>query len=354
MPPPGSAPRPSSSSSTPASSTSTATSTSSSSTPRTRPEDILYPPHRCQSRAGGGAALDLLPTLWFRNTWAWGTDARRPKPDANRTVRSASARSAIDHPREPRPLPAQTPFCEAPELALVHRERDELPERLFGRTERPHAYVRRTASTTSSCRASATPSIRRPKLAPRRRLLVFTSTLAPARRRSRSACGCRVATSHRPGTVRRASSIEMCCARSHREADEFYHPLAIRGPAVGRRLRGVMRQAFAGMLWSKQFYGYDVKRWLHGHDADPDAAAARAPERAQPRLDAPGTTTTSSPCRTSGSIPGTPPGTWPSTCHAFAPRSIRSSPRSQLILLLREWYMHPNGQIPAYEWASAT
>ena len=77
-------------------------------------------------------------------------------------------------------------------------------------------------------------------------------------------------------------------------------------PTISRRTRKqVMRQAFAGLLWSKQFYHYIIRDWLKGDPAQP-AAAAGAPQRPQPRLDRTCTTPTSSRCRTSGSTPGTP------------------------------------------------
>ena len=130
------------------------------------------------------------------------------------------------------------------------------------------------------------------------------------------------------------------------EADEFYS--AVIPPRLSADENNVMRQAFAGMLWSKQFYNYDVRRWL---DGDP-AAAAPARRRARPAATATGATSstpTSSRCPTPGSTRGTPPGTSPST--ASSCRSwTRSSPRSSSCCMLREWYMHPNGQIPAYEW----
>ena len=113
--------------------------------------------------------------------------------------------------------------------------------------------------------------------------------------------------------------------------------------------RLVQRQAFAGMIWSKQFFYFDVPQWLQG-DATQTAPPARARDTAATANGRISTTPTSSRCRTSGSTRGTPRGTSPST--AFRSRtSIRSSPRSSSLLLTREWYMHPNGQMPAYEWA---
>ena len=119
------------------------------------------------------------------------------------------------------------------------------------------------------------------------------------------------------------AAFDTLLAQRAHEADEFYAELQREVPDADARL--VQRQAFAGMIWSKQFYYYDVPQWLHGR---PGAAAPphSASTAAMP-TGCTSTTPTSSRCRTSGSIPGTPPGTWRST--AFRSRwSMPSSPRS--------------------------
>ena len=113
-------------------------------------------------------------------------------------------------------------------------------------------------------------------------------------------------------------------------------------------MRNVQRQAFAGMLWSKQYYRFFVNRWLEGDPAQP-------PPPRDAGADATTTGGTSPPatccrCRTSGSTRGSPRGTWRSTRSPFAMIDPDFA-KDQLLLLTREWYMHPNGQIPAYEWA---
>ena len=101
------------------------------------------------------------------------------------------------------------------------------------------------------------------------------------------------------------------------------------------------------MLWTKQFYYYDVDRWLDERGADPFSPTARA--RRATSTGTTCTTPTSSRCRTSGSTPGTRRGTWPSTS---SPLTLVDDDfgKQQLDLMLRERYLHPNGQIPAYEW----
>ena len=96
-----------------------------------------------------------------------------------------------------------------------------------------------------------------------------------------------------------------------KEADEFY--AAVIPASLDADAANVMRQALAGMLWSKQFYHYDVDKWLEERGSDP-VQGQRARRRRATTTGTTCTTATSSRCRTSGSIPGTRPGTWPSTC----------------------------------------
>ena len=98
-------------------------------------------------------------------------------------------------------------------------------------------------------------------------------------------------------------------AERRAEADEFYAELTPAGASADEAM--VLRQACAGMLWSKQLFYYDVTRWLDGDPAQP-APRSRARAGGTPG-GATSTGSTSSPCRISGSIPGSPPGTWPST-----------------------------------------
>jgi hypothetical protein len=130
-----------------------------------------------------------------------------------------------------------------------------------------------------------------------------------------------------------------------READEFYATVTPRHLSADGRL--VMRQALAGMLWSKQFYHYDVRRWLKGDPGQPDRPPS-AP-RPQRRLAAAGQRRRDLHAGQMGVplVRGVGSGV---SLRALA--IVDSSfAKSQLVLLLREWYMHPNGQLPAYEWA---
>ena len=135
-------------------------------------------------------------------------------------------------------------------------------------------------------------------------------------------------------------------ASAQAEADDYFADLI--PAAASAEEAAVARQGIAGLMWGKQFYHFDVKQWLTG---DPGSAPP-PPGRRYGRNNAwwHMNSSTSSRCRTRGSTPGTRPGTWRSTCVTIA-RVDPGFAKSQLLLLLREWYMHPNGQIPAYEWA---
>ncbi len=132
-----------------------------------------------------------------------------------------------------------------------------------------------------------------------------------------------------------------------READEFY--ATVIPPDLSADAHNVMRQGFAGMLWSKQFYHYVVKDWLEGDPGSPPPPG-RAPAADATMSGPTSTTRTSSPCPTSGSIPWY--AAWDLAFHCIPLALVDSDfAKEQLTLMLREWYMHPNGQIPAYEWA---
>ena len=132
-----------------------------------------------------------------------------------------------------------------------------------------------------------------------------------------------------------------------KETKAYYDLKIPQGLSPGER--AVADQAYAGLLWSKQYYLYQVAQWLEGDPNQPPPDENRK-ERPEPTTGTISGPRTSFPCPTIWNIPGSRHGTWPST-RSSSPASIPFSPSTQLILLLREWYMHPNGQIPAYEFA---
>ncbi len=255
------------------------------------PEDILVR-ITVENRGPEPATLHVLPTLWFRNTWSWGGEAPRPAlrqagpgrdrrrrtPSSGRGTCPARAPPRCSSPRT-RPTPSassgaanRTPFVkDGIDRCIVHGQR--------GRGESP-------AAGHQGGRALSPHGGGRP---------VADDPAAPPRGRGR-------------GALRHAAST-----RSWRRAGR--RPTSSTPPSSRRRsdadAANVMRQALAGMLWSKQFYHYDVDRWLEERGAAPFE-----PKRAPPPATSTGitwTTPTSSRCRTSGNTRGTRRGTWPST-----------------------------------------
>ncbi len=148
------------------------------------------------------------------------------------------------------------------------------------------------------------------------------------------------------GAAAFGAEFDALFARRIADADEFYRPLAAAEMSDDERL--VQRQAFAGLLWSKQFYHYDVRRWLCGDPAGRAAAVERWDGRNR------------SWTHLNNHDVISMPDTWEYPWYASWDLAFHTIPlamidpqfaKHQLVLLLREWFMHPNGQLPAYEWA---
>src|SRR4051794_37805688 len=275
------------------------------------------------NRGPEAATLQVLPTLWFRNTWSWGTGAAKPSLTAD------GAQVRIAHPD----LGAWRLYAqEGGELLFCENETNN--ERLFGvpnTSAHPKdaigdhvvggAPLEATQGTKSAVHhvleipagGSATVRVR----------LTADEVKAPLGRDFEEVF-----------TARRA------------EADEYYGTVIPAGLDADRA--GVMRQSLAGLLWSKQYYEYDVHRWLHEHGVNPWAPdAAHSPVRNAAWFH-----------MVAGDIMSMPDkweypwfAAWDLAFHC-APLSLVDVDfaKEQVELLLRSRYMHPNGQIPAYEW----
>jgi hypothetical protein len=286
------------------------------------------------NRGPDAAPLHVLPTLWFRNTWDW--DAGAPKPRLSSSVGLAEASViAAEHPTLGRyRLAAEG----SPDLLFVENETN-VP-RVFGlASSRPfpkdgiHDYVvHGHADAVNSAREGT-------KAAAHYHVTLGPGETATWRLRlSDTAAG--------SGSGPFGRSFDRTMAARLREADEFYgvvipHTLSAEG-------RSVMRQALAGMLWSKQFYHYDVKRWLTGDPTQPPPPAERREGRNHEWTHLFNEDVISMPDK--WEYPWY--AAWDLAFHAIALALVDPEyAKSQLLLFLREWYMHPNGQIPAYEWA---
>ncbi|MEP6660888.1 MAG: glucosidase [Acidimicrobiales bacterium] len=284
------------------------------------PDDIVM---RVSARNAGAetATLDLLANVWFRNTWSWGLDDRRPRLTAK-----DGAIVAEHHALGRRVLSGSG----SPELLFCDNESNAL--RLWG---------------GQGCRY--------PKDGIGDHVVHGTDTVNPDAQGTKGAMRYRLFVA--PGesaqlTVRLSTdgkgvgqdAVAVLEARE-READAFYSTLTPAGATAEEA--SVMRQAFAGMLWSKQFFHYNVARWLDGDPAAPPPPADRLSGRNHDwrHLDNAEII----------SMPDTWEYPWYAAwdlgfhCVALARVDARFA-KEQLVLLCREWFMHPNGQLPAYEW----
>jgi hypothetical protein len=148
------------------------------------------------------------------------------------------------------------------------------------------------------------------------------------------------------GTTPFGRSFDKVFSVRKREADDFYAGVVPDGLTADAK--NVMRQSLAGMLWSKQFYHYEIKRWIEGDPEFPTPPDARRHGRNHEWQHLYNADVISMPDK--WEYPWY--AAWDLAFHCIPLALVDSEfAKEQLILLLREWYMHPNGQIPAYEWA---
>jgi hypothetical protein len=297
------------------------------------PEDVLLR-ITVHNRGPEPAGLRLLPTLWFRNTWSWGGGPAE-KPEL-RQVAGAPGTSVAEAAHEE--LGRRWLIClDAPDLLFTGN--DTNTERLSG-VANASPYVKDGIDryVVHADGAAVNPDRAGTKAAADYALTVPAGGSATVRVRL---------TDEPPapgdGDGRASSAaFDAIVARRRAEADEFYGqriPAALRGPA-----RQVVRQALAGMLWSKQYFGYDVEQWLIEHGLDPlDARGNRNGDWFH--MD----------CHDVISMPDTWEYPWFAAWDlAFQAVTLAMADttfaKDQIDLLLSRRYLHPSGQIPAYEW----
>jgi hypothetical protein len=295
------------------------------------PDDVLIR-ITITNRGPEQALCHLLPTLWFRNTWSWEADAPRPSLRAGRPAGDRALIQAEHDALGPRWL-----YCEG-QPDLLFTENESNLARLYG-VPNASPYVKDAINDyLVEGRKDAVNTAR-------------VGTKAAAQYRLDLAPGAAVTVRLRLTNTPLAGppfgrDFEAVFAQRIREADEFY--ATVIPASLSDDAQRVMRQALAGLLWSKQFYHYDVRRWLSGDPAGPPPPAERRDGRNREWTHLYNEDVISMPDK------------WEYPWYAAWDLAFHCVPlalvdpdfaKSQLILFLREWYMHPNGQIPAYEWA---
>ncbi|HTO88320.1 MAG TPA: glucosidase [Thermoanaerobaculia bacterium] len=295
------------------------------------PEDILIQ-ITAENRGPEAAVLDLLPSIWFRNTWSWRSGRTRPELFA---VDRTDGLTAIEL-REPylgrRYLHGQ------PGSELLFTENETNSERLFGEAS-PTPYVKDAfhEHVVLGNGAAVNPARHGTKAAVRYRHEIPGGGRARIRLRLTDAAGV--------DSDPLGEDFDRTLALRKKEADEFYD--AVIPERLSAEEKNVMRQAFAGMLWSKQFYKYDVRRWLRGDPGQPPPPAERLKGRNSDWKHVFNADVISMP--DTWEFPWF--AAWDLAFHCVVYSLIDAQfAKDQLVLMLREWYMHPNGQIPAYEW----
>jgi hypothetical protein len=295
------------------------------------PEDLCL---RIVARNAGGApaTIHLVPTLWLRNTWGWGRDHRRA------TMRAEQGRVLVEGHSwlGPRSFDAGGA---AGEPQLLFCENETNTARLWGATTSPpfpkdgiHDHIVAGAATVNPAQVGT-------KAAAWFRAEVAPGGQVEVRLRLAPAAG-------QPGDL--GAGWEATMAAREAEADEWHRSLAASAPIPLSAERAmVLRQATAGMLWSKQYYHYDVSHWLDGDPAFPPPAPGRALIRNGAWRNV------------SNSDVISMPDTWEYPWYASWDLAFQcvalahldpAFAKEQLVMICREWFMHPNGQLPAYEW----
>ncbi len=282
------------------------------------------------------AQLCVLPTLWFRNTWSWGNQRENPmvKPhlqrDGNTVIAThetlGSYRLMVDSPDSPAAMPWLFTENETNEQSLSGREnacpyvKDAFHRYLihgdFNAVNPEHKGTKCAALCYFTVPAGKTITVR-----------------------------CRLHALDEPDAPEGFEGFAETLAQRRAECDAFYqHVLP---PNLNANEQLICRQGYAGLLWTKQFFHYVVEDWLKGDSPDHPPSAARLKGRnadwhhffARDILSMPD----------KWEYPWF--AAWDTAFHMLPFAAIDPDfAKDQLLLLLREWYMHPNGQLPAYEW----
>jgi hypothetical protein len=306
------------------------------------PDDI-YIRITIANRGPQAAEIHVLPTLWFRNTWSWGRSG--PEYPAKPLIQRETATSVLaEHATLGRfKLEiAPAPGGMLPKLLFTENESND--RKLFGANNASRftkdGFHDRVVSGTIE---ATNPESKGTRAAFWQRMLV--PARGEARLRLRLSLAPEGRTSDPPEPLEFGAGFDLTFEMRRREADAFY---AAKLPAnFSDDERAVARQAWAGLLWSRQFYHYVVSEWL---DGDPGQIAPPIE-----RLNGRNAEWRHLHNRDLILMPDKWEypwyAAWDLGFHAVALSKVDPAfARSQLVLFLREWYMHPNGKLPSYEW----
>ena len=296
------------------------------------PEDMLW---RVQVTNAGPeeATIDVLPTVWFRNRWSWDPDIERPVVRADGDDRLSIQDPQIGFWQLAWDGDGEALFC----------DNDTNTAKLYGEPgpEYPKDGI---ADHVIQGQPTVNPDRRGTKAAVHYRLTVAPGATSEVRLRFwKPGEGARPAPTAPEGQLGMAFTRVLDDRQT--EADAFFARLTASDATADEA--AVLRQAAAGMLWSKQFFHYDVNTWLEGDPGQPVPPPGRGNIRNGDWTHLDNRDVISMP------DPWEYPwyAAWDLAFHCVALAHLDPEfAKRQLVLLCREWYMHPNGQLPAYEW----
>jgi len=302
------------------------------------PEDVLVK-ITIYNRGPEAAHLHVLPALWFRNTWSWGSGQEKPGLQAVDAAGATVIRARHIASPSKDPLADYFLYCEG-EVPLLFTENESNRQRLW-KAPNPGPYVKDGINDylVQGQAGAVNPAGSGTKASPHYQLDFSAGAVQVVRLRLT-----RTPPAELPAPFREFDGVIQA---RQQEADEFY--AAVTPPAVKADAdrSSVMRQALAGLLWSKQYYYFDLSCWLDEHGAHPLVPGSRG-------------------CRNGewfhmiNSDVISMPDKWEYPWYAAWDLAFHTIPlssvdpdfaRQQLDLMLTERYLHPNGQIPAYEWS---
>jgi hypothetical protein len=301
------------------------------------PEDILIQ-ISVHNRGPEAAEIQLLPTLWFRNRWSWGRDNPRP------TLQVLTGQPGVIRASET-DLGEFYLYCDG-KAALLFTENETNAKKLFGGENRtPFVKDAFNNFIVHGQARAVNPKQTGTKAAAHYHVTVPAGKCETVRLRLSKVAPADLATAYGPGNTALGKHFDEVLQARRNEADEFY--ASVIPQSLNADQANVMRQAIAGMLWSKQFYYFDINRWLEERGSDPFSPTAKpAPRNGQWH-------------HMYNADVISMPDKWEYPWYAAWDLAFHVLPltlvdvdfgKSQVDLMLRETYLHPNGQIPAYEW----
>jgi len=293
---------------------------------------------RLRNAGPDAAPLHVLPTLWFRNRWSW--ESGEPRPQVRVAPQSADGVAAAVAEAAGlgcwRLIAGPDSLGRAPTLLFCENETNTA--RLFGAPAQTPFPKDGINDHVVGGAATVNPALQGTKMACWYRLTVVPGDMVELRLRL-----VREGSGDFPDL---GTGLERTLADREREADAYY--AALRPANAADEEAAVMRQAFAGIIWSQQFYHYDVTRWLAGDAGQPVPPAVRQTGRNADWRHLDNHDVIVMPDK--WEYPWY--AAWDLAFHCVVLAHIDpAAAKHQLLLLFREWYMHPNGQLPAYEWA---